>query len=140
MNSSNIDTEYDAWLIEQSQLLRDRTFEKLDIENLIEELESLVRGEKSAVENLAINILTHLFYCQYWKAEHRSINHWQAEITVFRYQLLDKLSTNLKNHLIARWGIINQRASKISRLKTGLEMPENLYSLEQVLDENFLPQ
>ena len=42
MNSSDIDTEYDAWLSEQSQLLRDRTFEKLDIENLIEELESLV--------------------------------------------------------------------------------------------------
>ena len=60
-------------------------------------------------------------------------------ITTFRYQLLDKLSTNLKNHLIARWEIIERRASKIARLKTGLEMPENLYSLEQVLDENFLP-
>ncbi|MGL5871119.1 MAG: hypothetical protein ACRC2R_01915 [Xenococcaceae cyanobacterium] len=50
------------------------------------------------------------------------------------------ISTNLKNHLIARWEIIDRRASNFASLKTGLEMPENLYSLEQVLDENFLPQ
>ena len=31
----NIDTEYDSWLLEQAQLLRDRDFQHLDIDNLV---------------------------------------------------------------------------------------------------------
>jgi len=53
MLKNNIDTEYDSWLLEQAQLLRDRNFEHLDIDNLVEELEALVRGEKSSVEQFA---------------------------------------------------------------------------------------
>ena len=50
MLKHNIDTEYDSWLLEQAQLLRDRNFQHLDIDNLVEEIEALVRGEKSSVE------------------------------------------------------------------------------------------
>ena len=36
MLKHNIDTEYDSWLLEQAQLLRDRNFQHLDIDNLVE--------------------------------------------------------------------------------------------------------
>ncbi len=62
----DIDRDYDLWLQHQADLLRQGDFAALDVENLIEELEALVRGEKSAVETLTINIMTHLLYCQYW--------------------------------------------------------------------------
>ncbi|MDJ0579723.1 DUF29 family protein [Crocosphaera sp.] len=42
----NIYTEYDSWLLEQAQLLRDRDFQHLDIDNLVEEIEILVGKEK----------------------------------------------------------------------------------------------
>ncbi len=42
----DIDQDYDLWLQEQANLLRSRTFAELDINNLIEELEALVRGKK----------------------------------------------------------------------------------------------
>ena len=31
----NIDTEYDSWLLEKAQSLRDRDFKHLDIDNLV---------------------------------------------------------------------------------------------------------
>jgi len=45
----NIDRDYDLWLQQQGK------FEALDVDNLVEELEALVRGEKSALESLTIN-------------------------------------------------------------------------------------
>ena len=54
MLKHDINTEYDSWLLEQAQLLRDRDFQHLDIDNLVEELEALVRGEKSSVEQFAL--------------------------------------------------------------------------------------
>ncbi len=60
MLKHNIDTEYDSWLLEQAQLLRDRDFQHLDIDNLVEEIEALVRGEKSSVEQFAYLIMLHL--------------------------------------------------------------------------------
>jgi hypothetical protein len=53
----DIDREYDSWLQQQADFLRSGKFEALDVDNLVEELEALVRGEKSAVESLTINIM-----------------------------------------------------------------------------------
>ena len=66
MLKHNIDTEYDSWLLEQAQLLRDRDFQHLDIDNLVEEIEALVRGEKSSVEQFAYLIMLHLLLIEYW--------------------------------------------------------------------------
>ncbi len=135
----DIDRDYDLWLQQQAELLRKGNFAALDIENLVEELEALVRGEKSAVESLTINIMTHLLYCQYCTSQAMSKNHWQSEIITFRTQLESKLTTNLKNHLQQRWEYLYSKAKKIAEIKSGVQMPDNPYSLEEILDENFLP-
>lgn len=134
----DIDKDYDLWLEEQAKYLRNRTFEKLDINNLVEELEALVRGEKSAVRNLAINILIHLTYCEYWTEQSISKNHWKSEIASFRDQLNDKLTTNLKNQLIQNWDELIQKARRRVYLKIGKEFPVD-YTIDQVLDEDFFP-
>jgi hypothetical protein len=135
----DIDREYDSWLQQQADLLRKGNFAELDVNNLIEELEALVRGEKSAVESLTINIMTHLLYCQYWTSQAETKNHWRSEIVNFRTQLESKLTTNLKNHLQKRWEYLYSRARKIAEIKSGIKMPEHPYSIEEVLTENFLP-
>jgi len=135
----NIDRDYDLWLQQQADFLRQRQFEALDVDNLVEELEALVRGEKSAVESLTINIMLHLLYCQYWTSQALSKNHWQGELVNFRAQLESKLTTNLENHLQNRLEYLYKKAKKIAELKSGLKLPEHSYSLEQVLDDDFLP-
>lgn len=135
----DIDQDYDLWLQQQATFLEKRQFESLDIDNLVEELEALVRAEKSAVESLTINIMVHLLYCQYWKTQEITRNHWRGEIVNFRAQLESKLTTNLKKHLQTRWEYLYGKAKKIASLKSGIKMPEVSYSLEQVLSDDFLP-
>lgn len=142
MLKNNIDTEYDSWLLEQAQLLRDRDFEHLDIDNLVEELEALVRGEKSSVEQFAYLIILHLLLVDYWHEQSEwNRNHWEAEITGFRLQLNNKLTTNLRNHLLERLDFLYGKAYQAAVKKTkssiqGDRFPqERKYSLEDILND-----
>jgi hypothetical protein len=140
----DIDKEYDLWLQEQANYLRDRAFEKLDIENLIEELEALVRGEKSAVESLIYQILLHLLLINYWYEESEwNRNHWASEITGFRLQLNNKLTTNLKNHALTRLDQLYQKARQaaINKTKSSVKSArfplERVYDFDNLIDDNF---
>lgn len=142
MLKHNIDTEYDSWLLEQAQLLRDRDFQHLDIDNLIEELEALVRGEKSSVEQFAYLIMLHLLLIEYWHEQSEwNRNHWEAEITGFRLQLNNKLTTNLRNHLAQRLDFLYGKAYQAAVKKTkssinGDRFPqERKYSLEDIIND-----
>ncbi|MGB5594600.1 MAG: DUF29 domain-containing protein, partial [Crocosphaera sp.] len=119
MLKHNIDTEYDSWLLEQAQLLRDRNFQHLDIDNLVEEIEALVRGEKSSVEQFAYLIMLHLLLIEYWYEQSEwNRNHWEAEITGFRLQLNNKLTTNLRKHLAQRLDFLYSKAYQAAVKKT----------------------
>jgi hypothetical protein len=142
MLKHNIDTEYDSWLLEQAQLLRDRDFQHLDIDNLVEELEALVRGEKSSVEQFAYLIMLHLLLIEYWHEQSEwNRNHWEAEIMGFRLQLNNKLTTNLRNHLVQRLDFLYGKAYQAAIKKTkssinGDRFPqERKYSLEDIIND-----
>lgn len=142
MLKHNIDTEYDSWLLEQAQLLRDRNFQHLDIDNLVEEIEALVRGEKSSVEQFAYLIMLHLLLIEYWHEQSEwNRNHWEAEITGFRLQLNNKLTTNLRKHLAQRLDFLYSKAYQAAVKKTkssinGDRFPqERKYSLEDIIND-----
>lgn len=136
----DIDRDYDLWLQEQADKLKSRSFADLDVDNLVEELEGLVRGEKSAVESFAYQIILHLLLIDYWTTEsERNRNHWRSEINGFQYQLQNKLTTNLNNHLNDKLEIIYKKAKKGAELKTGLQsntIPDLCpYKLTEILGE-----
>lgn len=134
---NNIDVEYDRWLESQIEALRSHDFNNLDLNNLIEELEALVRGEKSAVESIVYQILLHFLLIDYWHEESEwNRNHWRSEINNFQFQLNNKLTTNLTKHLIDRLEVIYTKARKGAQLKTGLNdrFPEKLcYLWEKIV-------
>ena len=137
------ETEYDRWLSETVRLLKNRQLEKLDYENLIEELEGLGRSERSAVKSLLLQIIIHLMLYQFWQSEReRNANHWAGEIITFRVQLEDKLTTNLGNYLADELPKIYQNALLIVQKKTQLNsLPEKCpYSLGQLLDKQWFPK
>ncbi len=136
------ETEYDRWLTEIVRLLKNRQLERLDYENLIEELEALGRSERSAVKSLLLQIIIHLMLYQFWQSEReRNANHWAGEIITFRVQLEDKLTTNLHNYLADELPKIYQNALLIVQKKTQLNsLPEQCpYSLQQLLDKHWFP-
>lgn len=132
------------WLIETVKLLRENRLADLDLENLIGELEDLSKRDKNRVESFLRQILIHLLLLQYWPEEYEyNHRHWQGEIATFRIQLNRALTTNLKKHLLENQEEIYQEAVFIVTQKTDLSthiFPSSChYSLEQVLDKNWLP-
>lgn len=133
------------WLEETIKLLKTKDLENLDLDNLIEELESLGRNDLNKVRSLLKQIIIHILLLEYWQEEYeRNYRHWQGEIIACRDDLNNSLTTTLKNKLIQELEHIYNVAVKIVSTKTGLSsnlFPENCpYSLEQLLDDNWYPE
>jgi len=137
--------EYDRWLSETIELLKNRQFDRVDYEHLIEELEALSKRDKNRVESFLRQIIIHLLLWQYWSKEFElNHRHWQGEIATFRVQLNGYLSTNLEKYLLDNQERIYQDAVFIVGQKTEIS-PHNFplncpYSLEQMLDRHWLPE
>ena len=133
--------DYQQWLEQTILLLQNKQTDLLDYEHLIEELDALGREQKNAVESLVIQVIQHLLFYQYWQNERNyNARHWRSELIGFRTQLELRLTTNLRNHLSNRLDYLYGKARKMAEIKTDLKLPDStLYSLEQVLDEDWFP-
>lgn len=133
------------WLEETIKLLKANHLEKLDLENLIEELENLGRRDKAKVASLLEQIIRHLLLLQYWREESQyNSGHWKAEIRSFRNQLKRNLTTNLYQFLEIELASIYDDALGyvIDKTEGKLDnLPQSCtYTLEQILNINFLPE
>ncbi|HEY9705976.1 MAG TPA: DUF29 domain-containing protein [Allocoleopsis sp.] len=123
-------------------MLEKHQFNQLDLDNLIEELKDLGKQEKRRVNSLLEQIIIHLLLYQYWEEQREyNGNHWQAEIVAFRTQINDDLTTNMRNLLSQKLGVIYDNALKYVQKKTALNNfpPYCNYSLNQLLDINWYP-
>jgi hypothetical protein len=126
------------WLEKTIELLKENRLDELDLENLIEELESLGRRDKSKVASLLEQIIRHLLLLEYWEKEReRNANHWRGEIYTFRTQLERELTTNLRNYLDSELDSIYHKALGYVRIKTNysVDFPDICpYSLTELLN------
>jgi len=129
------------WLLTTIKLLKNRQFNQLDLENLIEELTDSSNEKKNAVRSLLEQIIRHLLLIQYWREEHEiNSHHWQSELLGFRYQMQDRLTTNLQLFLAQEMENIYQRALKFVQIKTKckVQFPTKCpYTLEQLLNIDY---
>lgn len=131
------ETDDSLWLEETIELLKQRQFNQLDLENLIEELTSLGKRDLAKAKSLLRQIIIHLLLLQYWQVEYeRNYRHWIGEVKTFRYDLNNHLTTNLRNKLEDDLENIYQSAVDFVKGKTDLTVfPEKCpYTLDQLLD------
>lgn len=75
MNPS-YDSDFYAWTLEQSRLLRERKVDLLDWDNLSEEIESLGKRERQELRNWLAILIGHLLKWQYQgQPEHKLESH-----------------------------------------------------------------
>ncbi len=130
------------WLEKTIDLLKENRLNELDLENLIEELESLARRDKLAMASLLENVIIHLLLLDYWDVEYeRNYRHWQSEIRSFRRQLNKRMTTNFYNYLDDNLIDSYQYCRKYVVNKSGLDsLPQECpYTLKQLLDEDWFP-
>jgi len=71
------DQDYYLWIRTTINQLRTGQFSAVDLENLLEELETIGRSEKRAIESLLTKLLVHLLKLKCWDSEReRNQGHW----------------------------------------------------------------
>jgi hypothetical protein len=137
------ETDFAQWLDQTAQLLKERRFDELDLDNLVEEIEALNRSEKREVESRLEVLLMHLLKWHY-QPEHQSRS-WKSTIHEQRRQLLRLLkdSPSLKNHLAKEfdecYAIAREKAAEETTIFLE-NFPEQCpYAIVDVLSPDFLP-
>ncbi|NET58125.1 MAG: DUF29 domain-containing protein [Symploca sp. SIO2E6] len=139
------ETDYYLWLKVTEKHLREGRFAEVDLDNLIEEIESLGKAEKRKVNSYLRQLLIHLLVYRYWQVEREySGRGWIVEIDNFRYELnLLLQSKTLYNLMLSEFDAVYQAARKAAIKKSGLDSAlfpvECPLSAEEVLEEDFLP-
>ena len=135
--------DYHLWLEETAQLLKNRDFEQLDLENLIEEIETLGRSERNKLISSLRLIYQHLLKWQY-QPEKRSKS-WTDTIDRERDNVNDYIEDmpSLKRSLDdpEAIGKAYSRGRRDAMKETGINnLPKECpFTIEQVLDSNYLP-
>jgi hypothetical protein len=137
------DSDFFAWLGEQSRLLRARRPAGLDWENLAEEIETLGRSERAEIRSRVEVLLVHPLKWQF-QSNSRSAG-WRGSLLEQRDQLNQVLSDSpsLKPYPSE----VLDRQYRIARLKAAGEtdlpletFPEDCpFTIGQILDESFHP-
>ena len=138
------DADFFGWAGEQASLLRAGRLNELDINNLIEEIESMGKSERRELDSRLRELLMHLIKWQ-WQPERRG-NSWLVSISKQRVGIADVLSDSpsLKpttpEAMEKAWPLAVRYAS----LETGINarvFPDTCpWGIDQVLDDDWLPE
>jgi hypothetical protein len=92
--------DFHEWALEQARLLRERRFEELDLDNLIEEVDDLARRDLQSVRSRVRTIIEHLLKLEHSPAAEPRRG-WDQTIVSQRRDLLDELTPSLRAHVEA---------------------------------------
>ncbi len=135
--------DFALWSAEQAALIRAGKFDRVDLENVAEEIESLGRGNKSEIVSRMTIILVHLLKWQF--QPERASNSWAASILEGRIRIADLLaeSPSLRDYPAQALHRAYRAAPLAAAGETGLSLKtfpvECPYTADQVLDEAFFP-
>jgi Domain of unknown function DUF29 len=137
------ESDFYGWTKQQVQLLRNQQWNQLDLNYLIEEIESLGRQERQQLRNRLSILIAHLLKWEYQPTK-RSRS-WLATIRVQRRDILRLLKDNpsLKPYLLEIGSESYENGRDLAVAETNLPFKtfpvECLYSVEEVLDNRFYP-
>ena len=143
VDKSLYETDFYAWTQEQAALISQGQWTGLDVPNLIEEIESLGRQQRSELRNRLSVLLMHLLKWEYQPTK-RSRS-WNTTIRIQRIDIADLLveSPSLKPYLSEAIDKAYETAVLSAADETGLleaTFPDKAeYTAEQVLDSSFFP-
>lgn len=139
------DNDFNLWIETTLKQIRERNFNSVDWENVLEELESLGKQQKRELSNRLRLLLEHFLKLSYWEVE-KSYNArgWHGTIVEQRKQIIQLIEDNpsLKPYLHKVYESCYTDARDITIAKTGLDKEifptQSVLTLEELLDESFI--
>jgi uncharacterized protein DUF29 len=135
------DSDFLEWAETQAALLRSRSANKLDWDNLAEEIESLAKRDRREVRNSLAVICQHLLKWEF--QPDRRGGSWRGSIKEARSEIGDLIeeSPTLASYPATRLAWAYARGRERAGDETGmLDLPVDCpWTIEQVLDRDFWP-
>jgi hypothetical protein len=135
------ETDFHEWAETQAELLRNRSANALDWDNLAEEIEALARRDRREIRNRLVVLCAHLLKWEY-QPQRRS-NSWRGSIREARREIADLIeeSPTLASYPAHKLADAYGRGREDAEAETGLlDLPEACpWPVEQVLDRAFWP-
>ena len=69
MTKVKYEEDYYLWTQTMVEKLRNKDYQDVDWDNLIEEIEDMGKSQKRAIESLLLRLTEHLLKLKYWEAE-----------------------------------------------------------------------
>jgi len=135
--------DFCLWVEEQARLLKEGRLQQLDVVNLIDEIEDLSISRKHAVTSNLVVILNHLLKHQF--QPRRRSRSWLASIAEHRRRLRKEFqhAPSLRGYAREQFEECYLDGRRQALIESGLAeeaLPRSpAYTLEQVLDPDFLP-
>jgi hypothetical protein len=138
------EVDFYAWTQEQARLLRERRFDDLDLENLVDEVESVGRNDERQIESRLEVLMAHLLK---WKFQPGGRgNGWISTIFEQRNRLIGlvedspSLSAFQRQEVFDSYRAARLLAAKETGIAFGVFSEECPFTPEQVLDLDFFPE
>jgi hypothetical protein len=135
--------DFVLWVEHQVELLRLNKLDELDLENVIEELDSMGKSHRIELQHRLEVLMMHLLKCEY-QPEHKS-GSWLGTLYEQRSRIekLLKASPSLAKKVDEYAGENYKWAMERAAIETGLPRSSfpsaKPYSKEQLLDKDFVP-
>jgi hypothetical protein len=138
------EVDFYAWTQEQARLLRERRWDDLDLDNLVDEVEGVGRSDKRQIESRLEILVAHLLKWKFQPGGRGSS--WINTIFEQRQRLIRLIADSPSLREFQRQEVSNGYraarllAAKDSGMAFGLFPDECPFSPEQVLDLEFFPE
>jgi hypothetical protein len=118
---STYDKDFYKWVMDQANFLKRKEFSNLDLEHLIEEVESLGRSERRALESYIVVLLLHLLKIEYQPSNKSKSWDNSVKISKHRIKKLLKENPSLKPKVPEIWKDAYYTARLEAISETGLD-------------------
>ncbi|MBP3221281.1 MAG: DUF29 domain-containing protein [Neisseriaceae bacterium] len=144
-NKSLYHTDFAAWAFQQAALLKDRKFDQIDWDDIIEEIESMGKAEHRDLMSRMQVLISHLLKWQF-QPERRSSS-WTNTVREQRHKIEDacddmpSLKGDLKSSewLQKAWSRAVRDAVDETNLPKNTFPQQSIWTVEQILDSDFFP-
>lgn len=137
------ETDFYAWTQEQATLLRNEQWSQIDLQNLIEEIQSLGKQQRQELRNRLSVLIGHLLKWHYQSG--RRSRSWLATLRIQRLDIAELLEDNpsLKPYLEEALCKAYLKGVELAVGETDLPKRtfpvECPYSLVEIVDDDFYP-
>jgi hypothetical protein len=135
--------DFQLWLEAQAAHLRARQFALLDLENLVDEIETMAGNQRRELKHRLAVLIMHLLKCQF--QPYRKTGSWLRTISEQRFAIDEMLkqSPSLCREVEAMANNVYPKARRFAADETKIPIKtfprESPFSIAQIQDEDFVP-